>query len=299
MNSVTADDSASQTSAPSTTAPSTTAAAQPSQAVRLLSIEELADNEFDEYEVFDLTVYDTFEGSCNVVSQAMTATNVEDAPQSSTQYMSCRIFDMTYSDNDLEWTYAGLEPCFSVCTDSSQESHEHVRAIWSSPGTLVEIVLDSGADGSVLPSSFAHVGESDVDSRRSQYVDAQGKPIGVHDVRIAELRFGSVAFRERFVIANVTAPLISTGRLLKDGWTVCSQGDSTSLSLQKASHEIPLHFKINSLCAYGEIRMVQDVPRSTHLSGLEPKVTASLEHAVHVRVLTLGAALAALVPGWN
>ena len=28
-------------------------------------------------------------------------------------------------------------------------------------------------------------------------------------------------------------------------------------------------------------------------------VTASLEHAVHVRVLTLGAALAALVPGWN
>ncbi|CAK9035807.1 unnamed protein product [Durusdinium trenchii] len=73
-----------------------------SWAVRLLSIEELADNDFDEYEVFDLTVYDTFEGSC--------------------------------------------------------------------------------------------------------------KPIGVHDVRIAELRFGSVAFRERFVIANVTAPLISTGR---------------------------------------------------------------------------------------
>ncbi|CAK9110158.1 unnamed protein product [Durusdinium trenchii] len=72
------------------------------KAVRLLSIEELADNEFDEYEVFDLTVYDTFEGSC--------------------------------------------------------------------------------------------------------------KPIGVHDVRIAELRFGSVAFRERFVSANVTAPLISMGR---------------------------------------------------------------------------------------
>ena len=40
----------------------------------------------------------------------------------------------------------------------------------------------------------------------------------VRGARIAEVQLGSVRFKERFIIAAVTSPLISMGRLLKDGW---------------------------------------------------------------------------------
>ena len=49
----------------------------------------------------------------------------------------CIVFDMTYSDNDDAWT---------VATDDVY----HVRT--------VEIILDSGADGSALPMEYASTG---------------------------------------------------------------------------------------------------------------------------------------------
>ena len=49
----------------------------------------------------------------------------------------------------------------------------------------------------------------------SKFIDAQGKPIHVKSVRIAEVKFGSIVFRGRFIIAALTSPLISMGRLLK------------------------------------------------------------------------------------
>ena len=47
-------------------------------------------------------------------------------------------------------------------------------------------------------------------------MDAQGRPILVESVRIAEVKFGPVIFRERFIITAPISPLISMGRLLKD-----------------------------------------------------------------------------------
>ena len=55
------------------------------------------------------------------------------------------------------------------------------------------------------------------------------------------------------MVADVTTPLLSMGRLLKDGWGVSHDGDQMRLIKHKRS--IPLHFRRNSLCAYGEIRM--------------------------------------------
>lgn len=55
------------------------------------------------------------------------------------------------------------------------------------------------------------------------------------------------------MVADVTTPLLSMGRLLKDGWGVSHDGGQMRLIKHKRS--IPLHFRRNSLCAYGEIRM--------------------------------------------
>ena len=86
-----------------------------------------------------------------------------------------------------------------------------IRAFGFSEPKSVEVVLDSGADGSVLPLEYANVGCVDKSFDGSSYIDAQGKPISANGARIAEVRFGPVVFRERFIIAAVTSPLISMG----------------------------------------------------------------------------------------
>ena len=62
-------------------------------------------------------------------------------------------------------------------------------------------------------------------------IDAQGKPISVNGARIADVRFGPVVFRERFIIAAVTSPLISMGKLLKDGWHLENNKDGSMSQL--------------------------------------------------------------------
>jgi hypothetical protein len=148
----------------------------------------------------------------------------------------------------------------------------------------VEVVLDSGADGSVLPLAYGDVGYADESFDGSKFIDAQGKRIQVKSVRIAEVKFGSVVFRKRFIIAAVTSPLISMGRLLKDGWLLQTNKDG-SMYLVRNSKQIPVHFKRNSLCAVGVIRMLStDDPSSSTHAG-------TYDDAEHVRALTLGRAL--------
>ena len=123
-----------------------------------------------------------------------------------------------------------------------------IRAFGFDQSKNVEVVLDSGADGSVLLLAYSSVGFPDKDFAGSSYIDAQGKPITVNGARIAEVRFGPVDFRERFIIADVTSPLISMGRLLKDGWDLENNADGT-MSLARKHRRIPVHFKRDSLCA--------------------------------------------------
>ena len=153
----------------------------------------------------------------------------------------------------------------------------------------MEVVLDSGADGSVLPLEYGHIGQPDPSFDGSSFVDAQGKPICIKDARIAEVRFGSVIFKERFIIAAVTSPLISMGRLLKEGWYL--ERNSDGMFLARNSKRIPVHFRRNSLCAMGVIRMVTSSDTSISSDSSPPDV--------HVRALTLSSTLSGLAPGWN
>ena len=82
----------------------------------------------------------------------------------------------------------------------------------------MEILLDSGADSSVLPLSCGHVGHSISLDASSRFVDAQGAPLGVSDKRVAELVLGDVAIREQFIVAPVTGPIVCLVKLLKAGW---------------------------------------------------------------------------------
>ena len=121
-----------------------------------------------------------------------------------------------------------MQPFSGVCERDDEPFS--IRAIGLSEPRDVEVVLDSGADGSVLPLEYGHIGQPDPSFDGSSFVDAQGKPICIKDARIAEVRFGSVIFKERFIIAAVTSPLISMGRLLKEGWYLERDSDGMFLA---------------------------------------------------------------------
>ena len=158
---------------------------------------------------------------------------------------SCTTFDMTYSDCDGVWT-----------VDTSDVNH--VRA--------VEIILDSGADGSALPMEDAHTGVATASDDRLRFVDAQGSPLNISSTRLATVDFGDFSLKEEFIVASITSPLLSLGKLMKHGWNL--QKVDNSLHLVKADKAIPVAFKRNSLCISGNIRMVED-SGSVHLRALQ------------------------------
>ena len=202
----------------------------------------------------------------------------------------CIQFDMTSTDDDNLWTVCN-SPSFNLLSWDVQISDaiDCIRAIGLVNPTSVEVVLDSGGDGSVLPLEFAHIGLHDETFHKdSAYVDAQGKPINVRGARIAEVQLGTVRFKERFIIAAVTSPLISMGRLLKDGW--CLENNGGTMKLVRGNRCIPVHFKRNSLCAHGSIRMLNVVDDSS--------TSSTVEREEHMRPLPLSEPLSNLGRGW-
>lgn len=296
-----------------TPAPSTTYSLPPSSSPQTGNVRLLHRVDVDDGYV-DLTMLDGWNrsfdgGSINMVSSqddlhdpdvsrvchfGIDEPNVSDLQK---YHGCCCAFDMTATDADDSWTFPPnsqkvfdlTDSCdFRFCTPDLSHAEAgdkclHVFAVHAE-GHAAEIIMDSGADGSVLPISFGHFGKSSNDSMGDyQFVDAQGKALGVQDVRVAEIQFGTVKLRERFIVAPVTSPLISLGRLCKLGWSL--QNDDAGMRLTNGDQTIPLRYRKNSLCADGVIRMV----------GLEPTSASSF----HVRAVELGFGLRKLKPNWT
>ena len=107
--------------------------------------------------------------------------------------------DMSCTDDDGFWTFS---PFLQTSCDI-----QHICAIPSNNhgGRTVEILLDSGADSSVLPLDCANVGHALAVDQSSKFVDAQGAPIQQQGRRIAEVCLGSdVVIKEQFMVAAVT-----------------------------------------------------------------------------------------------
>ena len=174
-NSVNQVETAAHSSAPpssaASTAPSATSAAASSvrhftgfQSTSGPIIEDLD----DDVEVRDLTMYDSA-GSCNMVSQfpsCMPADNILDTCASdNSQYAAFReLFDMTCTDDDGLWTICDEAECFfdnePNAVYDNLDAHS-IRTVGFSDPCEMEVVLDSGADGSVLPLEFGAVGYPD------------------------------------------------------------------------------------------------------------------------------------------
>ena len=238
-------------------------------------------------DVFDLTIFDIADDTADssqpfrVFAVQQTETITSCAPRCSAELgmeshalhgvtqgpqKKCEWFDMTVTDGDSEWT---------------------------TPDT---IILDSGADHSVLPETYSMVGHSMYEhSSFNGCVDAQGNPLETGNVRSSIIALGGdVRFRESFLISKVTSPLLCLGKILRSGWEIRwlqEYGGKPQLALVNGDRSVPLGFRRNSLCVEGSILLGADgVPRGEDLRDQcrEPQLE------VYVRAISLGASLSAL-----
>ena len=132
--------------------------------------------------------------------------------------------DLTYSDDNEDWTLCN-SPTWSL--SSCDEYLPQVRVMVDA-STPVEIILDSGADVSAVPRSYGNVGV-EVGQHEAQFIDAQGSPLHVHSTRVAKVTFGDVTLKERFIVTDVSIPILALGHLVRAGWSLQSNGQEQYL----------------------------------------------------------------------
>ena len=96
--------------------------------------------------------------------------------------------------------------------------------------------------------------------------------------RVAEVVLGDFCFKERFIIAPVSHPLLCLGRLCKAGFEVRKRNNQLELGCDARS--VAVDFKRNSLAVQGSIRMLE------HVSGASPSDPVC-DQRVHVRAVVL------------
>ncbi|CAE7780618.1 unnamed protein product [Symbiodinium sp. CCMP2592] len=179
------------------------------------------------------------------------------------------MYDMSYSDSDGEWTFASGS--LSVVTFAPEHQ---VCAVHQD----VEIILDSGADHSCLPSAFGSTGTA-APPLQATFRDAQGNVISPTSVRNAKLDLGPLTITETWLIGPVTTPLLSLGKLYRQGFTVGRVNNELKLFREgDEDYGVPVFMKHNSLCVRGSIRIMQsDAPQAGQAG--HPPASRSERHA--------------------
>ena len=167
---------------------------------------------------------------------------------------SIPVFDMSADDGNDEWTVFQGDSFNLLDPDDWSLEGPRVLAVSTGRGRSTEIVMDSGADASVLPLSFLGIGES-VQPESTGFSDAQGHALKAFDWRLCTVELGNVRIRERFLVSNVTCPLLASGKLHKAGWGIMNNGDGP-VFVRGDDKRIPCWYRRNSLMASAHIRVV-------------------------------------------
>eukprot|EP00435_Cladocopium_sp_Y103_P034752 s4093_g9.t1 len=158
-----------------------------------------------------------------------------------------------------------------------------------------EIILDSGADTSALPLAYGDVGESCSHEVGVQdFLDAQGGKLDIRDTRLATVDLGNgVILRERFIIANISCPLLALGHIVRAGWQLQHLHDGVYLVKKDKNKNIQVNSRRNSPCVHGCIRMISED------ACFSPKTEKKFTEKPSIRTIHLEPVLRRLLPGWN
>lgn len=167
------------------------------------------------------------------------------------------------------------------------------------------IVLDSGADVSLLPHRMAMAGKPKQMSGYVRLEDAQGGKLQIGGMNQAQISFieahscrpdvgeSECSVAEDFIVSDVKHILLSLGRLLKRDWKFVpdDQDHKTAGKLLSPDglFDIPVHYRKNSLAIFGSVRCASDV------SLVEPMAV----RAAHGVTLSLNFSVNELRDGWQ
>lgn len=127
---------------------------------------------------------------------------------------------------------------------------------------LCNILLDSGADASIFPSSMSSVG---VDSPANRLQDAQGNSIPVDRMKDIEIhlmdQYGrSVVLKETVAVSSqITQPILCFGHLLENGWGV--NGREQTL-VHGSDVRVPIEMQNKSMSIRGWSRFLREEPHA-------------------------------------
>ena len=192
-----------------------------------------------------------------------------------------KAYDLTYSDSDDDWWVCGQRDggdnaYFVDSIDLTVDKHCKDEGPGSSPvpvegGVIrgvtcekgIAVILDSGADMSVLPLKFKDVGEKL--TQKSVLRDAQGNRMAGGNMRQAMVELtdeagNKVCLRETFALSNVAEPLLALGKIVRRGWRV--EGRDGEIHLSCGIFDKVLTMRNNSLVTDAEIRMVSTEEKS-------------------------------------
>ena len=130
----------------------------------------------------------------------------------------------------------------------------------------VSVIIDSGADATILPSSFLDVG-TDLCEGAPRLQDAQGVPIAVRGYKQVCFIFQADGEREVQIFDKahfsdeINQPIISYGKLMEAGWNIEAGRDDGSQHCMTFGQgnsvvRIPLQLQNRSLVAEGHLRAV-------------------------------------------
>ena len=175
--------------------------------------------------------------------------------------------DMSASDDDDCWTV-----CPSLCEQNVRAVSVADVNISSAGAEEIDIIIDSGADESCLPSSLAWCGTS-LGSTIPDFADAQGNLLDIEDHKTVLLELPNAAgdlqcFRESCLVSSVSSPLFAVGKLCQLGWSCFWEDDRFYLGRQGDPETyIPIFFKHNSLYAKCFVRHADSMPRPSNSLG--------------------------------
>eukprot|EP00435_Cladocopium_sp_Y103_P016278 s3391_g4.t1 len=138
----------------------------------------------------------------------------------------------------------------------------------SSEHELQTILLDSGADYSVFPTSLINAGYP-AEGQPARLCDAQGQAIPVEGTRCVEIKLGttegrSMILREKVAISSsISQPILCYGRRLEQGFGI--NATEQSLVHHGSNTSVPIQLQNRSMAIVGQVRLI-----SACVDGVEP-----------------------------
>ena len=138
----------------------------------------------------------------------------------------------------------------------------------------IEVILDSGADLSLIPLWLAKEGTplKKSSNNHSGLQDAQGNRIPQKGLRLLTLTFVKPSrngeppsicrITEAFIVADVLNPLLAIGKLVREGWEIVTTNEGRVFVDLEKETEIPVHFKKNSRASIAFIQTTKKQRRS-------------------------------------